>query len=511
MLKINYSKLLIIVLTSLFLLFTSYNFENKVFSPHFVDEEDNFVLGKYLLEGDKLYSDLFSHHQPLAYIFSAGIQDTLKPNSLYLLVKRHREAIMFWSYVWSLLLVVRFGVPLLLFVTIFESIKIFYFGNLFLSESLAVYPFAYITSKVMFSKNEYQTYELLFLGFCFSLCLLLLSPLWLVLFLELVIIFWQTRKYRPKMIFLFAGMVPIFLLALKFTSISEYFNLAFKLNFQYYIPHTSPDPLVWTTFRAFFAPIISLFTHLNDSQSLIVIQGLSTLLILFGGLLVYARKYLPVLLVFMILGLTNFRYSEVGLQYYSGFHSLPWIAVLIISVGFLAQSILKAYPTQKMKYMVISSLAIVLLISLKTGLGVLTQKNDLNKDYYINYSRQFDFGEIVRIMKSNNDSLMVVPDEWLIYWQGDINHRTRMLNYYAWMYNAPQLRFTIEEGFETDPPTFFYCDCVFSYFGLENYFKLYTPIIKDGKATKLLILKNKFDNLTDDQKERLKFFNVKID
>src|SRR3989344_1765887 len=104
MIKFIKSRINLILITIGLLIFLGYFYENKVFYIHFVDEEDNLVLGKYLTRGEKLYSDLFSHHQPLAYIISAGIQKTTDPNSIALLIKRHREFLIVWSAIWLLLL-----------------------------------------------------------------------------------------------------------------------------------------------------------------------------------------------------------------------------------------------------------------------------------------------------------------------------------------------------------------------------------------------------------------------
>lgn len=506
-------KALYVAIVVVFFLAISSFYQNKVFSPHFVDEEDNFILGKYLLKNEKIYQDLFSHHQPLAYVFSAGIQEAIDPNSIYLLIKRHREAIIAWSFLWSVLLVVRFGLPLLLTITTFELTKIYLFGNLFLSESLAVYPLLYLTSFVIFKHNQLNSksvYEYLFIGICVGLIIFLLSPLWPLVGVLVFLIFW--RMLNLKKIFLSAiGFGTIALLILPFISIPDYINDAYLINFHHYIPQASEESWFATFIKALFSPIIALKTYISDSKILMIMKVLSGVFLINLLLLIIRRKITLLLIVVFVLGISNIRFVEPGLQYYSGFHILPWFLLLIFFSLYLSLDNFWHYKNRWVKLILVILILSLFISALVTANKSLFTKRDMATDFYINYSRQFDFGRAVNIMKSDGDTLFVVPDEWLIYWQGDIDHATKMINYYAWMTYVPQLNEIVETNFQTSPPTFFYCDCVGSYFGLEKYWNLYTPVKKDGKETKLLILKEKLQYVTKSQKEELKYYNFTLD
>ena len=113
-------------------------------------------------------------------------------------------------------------------------------------------------------------------------------------------------------------------------------------------------------------------------------------------------------------------------------------------------------------------------------------------------------------MKTPGEKLMVVPDEWLIYWQADIDHASVMVNYYAWMSKVPQIRDPLYQIFAQTPPTYLYCDCKWGYFGLEEYFLRYVKLTRDGQETKLMVLKEKVPTLTKDQKDQLDFYNFKF-
>ena len=114
-------KILSFLILLFFLLINGYFYQNKALALHFVDEEYNFVLGRQIIEGRKLYSEAFLNHQPLAPILSVPIQKITKPNSIFLLVKHHREAMIVYGILWLIFLYFRFGLAVLVFAPIFET------------------------------------------------------------------------------------------------------------------------------------------------------------------------------------------------------------------------------------------------------------------------------------------------------------------------------------------------------------------------------------------------------
>ena len=150
-------------------------------SFHFVDEEDHIVTANLMNQGHKLYRDLSVNHQPLVYLGSQALQKITKPNSVYLLIKTHRLAMFIYGALWSVLLVWRFGGVGLIFSLVFEGLKYYGFGNLWLMESMAVYPAVYLFGRLMESfliKKWPKKYESIFLGICSFLVVFNLVPLW---------------------------------------------------------------------------------------------------------------------------------------------------------------------------------------------------------------------------------------------------------------------------------------------------------------------------------------------
>lgn len=499
-----------LLIVIIFLFFTAKIYQNNALSFHFVDEEDNIVLGHYLLQGEKLYSDLFSHHQPLAYMMSGGVQQVNETNTIFLLIKKHREAIIIWACLWSILLVIRFGWPLLVFIGFFEILKFFLLGHLFLSESIVVYPFVYLISWVSLKKNLYKG-EIVFLGTCFVLSFFLLSPLWPVLIFLLLVVLYQTKYILKNAILLLIGAFPILLLMLQVITIKDYLYNAFFINFKYYIPIASQQNAHTTLFNAFLAPLISLTMWQDRSATLQIIQIFSFLFLVNSILLLMKKKINLIILIFIILGLANLRYVIPGTQSYSGFHILPWFAGLLVLDLISLQFVWSNYSKAWIKFVTVFLLLGAFLITLKEVNQSLFPKKDINKDYYINYSRQADIGQAIKIMKEESETLFVVPDEWLIYWQADIKHFSRMVNYYAWMSTVPEIKEPLHIKFLQEPPTYFYCDrCDFGYYGLEAFFPLYSKVKKDGGETKLFVLKEKVKQISKEQADNLQFYNFEV-
>lgn len=496
------SKIFLLLGSLIFLFITSYYYRERVFSQHFVDEEDNLVLGSYLLKNEKLYKDLFSHHQPLSYILSAGIQKATNPNSIYLLIKRHREAIILWSIIWSVFLITRLGFVFLPFLLIFEVSKFFLFGDMFLSESLVIYPLIYLTSLIFILKIH--PWEYLLVGIILGLCIYLLAPVWPLLFVILIFLIIKEKKERLKKTnYIFWGLTLASLLILPFISMREYFFYSIYTNFKYYIPLTSEGNFALGILKSFISPFLS-FNSAISSETGWIIKLLSVTLLFNYIALLKSRQTKIVALILLILGLGNIRFVTPGTQEYNGFHILPWFALLIFTTcvsTFLISS--------KLKKVSFSLLIICVVASFYLSKDKLFIKRDLGRDYYVNYSVQEDMGRAINIMKDKDDKLFVAPDEWLVYWQADIDHRSFLVNYYAWMEKVPYLKDEARTIFDTNPPTFLYTNRVGT--GLEQYYDRYIQVRQFDKPISLFVRPERWKNLSESQKDQLKYFNFEVE
>lgn len=502
-------KNLLLLITLLFLLINAYLYKNIIFSYPFVDEQYNFTIGKYLNKNEMLYEDIITNHQPITHILSGLVQKYKSPNTTYLLIQRHRMFIIVWSFVWALFLSVYFGWAGLLFVLIFELTKVSLFGNLFLAENFAVYPLVFLSGIVLL-KKELKNWELILSGACLSFLALTLGPIWPVLgFISCIILYKQRSSLGKSLFLIVLGWLPIIFLVLKYTSFEGYIYYYLYTNLIYTVPayHGSyHESWILTIIKAFLSPVIS-FLNTDLSPSLWVVKMLSLLTIVNLIFFTVRKKYLLALTIFFLLGLSNIRFVYPGNTQYAGFHLLPWYSILTFVSSYLLLSEFK----QKPKYLKFTSCILILLallFSFKYA-GEIFAKKDINKEYEINYSTNTTLGGIVRIIKNPTDTLFVSNDTWLIYWQSDASHLPKIFGYYTWMKGIPSLRESVLKTLSSKPPTFIYCDnCKNS--ELEKFTDLYLPIERSGQNSHLYILPGKMEDLTDTQKNQLKFYGVDL-
>ena len=150
--KILNIRVIIFAVTVIFLLAAGYFYRGVVMSFPFVDEQYNFAIGKYLRNGEILYDDVITNHQPIAHIFSALVQEIKQPNTTFSLLNVHRTVIIIWSSIWAIFFVFFFGMSGFLFVIIYELTKSYMFGTLFLAEAIVVYPFTFSAGVIIFKK-----------------------------------------------------------------------------------------------------------------------------------------------------------------------------------------------------------------------------------------------------------------------------------------------------------------------------------------------------------------------
>ena len=140
---------------------------------------------------------------------------------------------------------------------------------------------------------------------------------------------------------------------------------------------------------------------------------------------------------------------------------------------------------------------------------VMFYKQDNNENFKVNYREKIVFGESIKAMRLSGDSLFVIPDEWLLYFQGDVQNYSRMVNYYGWMSLVWELNDPVKEKFVQDPPAFFYCDCPEE--TVLSYSDKFQQLSRNGAKTPLWILKSKFALLNDIQKQKLRDLSFQLE
>jgi len=495
----------VIVITIFFLVSTSWAYENSVFSLHFVDEEDNMIVGKYLTQGEKLYSDIFSNHQPLSYVASAVLQEVTDQNTIFQLIKRHREAVILWSFLWYMLLAWKFRWRIFPFIVCYELTKHFLLGNLFLAESIAVYPLTYVVL-LLFDHQKITKKELISIFFCCSLLFFLLSALWPSIVFLIFVFYLKSRKYIELSRFvvsLLIGFLPITVIIFLFSSVTEYVTQTLFINLFYYIPYVS-DKNPFSLLLSFISPFVPFFS-LQTSPISWILRFVTFIFIICCYQLVNKREYKVLAFQIILLGLLNIRYIEPGVQYYSGFHLLPWFGVFLT----LSTSGYRSAWKKRLSIVWISLIASIILICSYFAMNSLFKDRNIQDDFFINYSTFNDYALTIQGLIASGDTVFAAAIEPLVYFGVDKSFRTKYTYYFNFMDKVPSIHTEVTFLFEKDPPEIFFCECYGAPY-LQKYLNKYHQVIRNGAESFLYLSKEKMTRLTTEQKKLATFYGFEL-
>lgn len=474
--------------------------ERNIFSVQFVDEDDNFVTGTWVLKGKKIYKDFLIQHQPLPTLISAGIQKINPVNSIFLLVKRHREFVFALSALSFLVLTVRFGLIGFVTAVLYEFSKYTLLGNLFLAESLVIpavlYCIGIISSMVMNGRKDIKTIDLIIISVSLIYLTFSLLPL-LPFVITFIIIFFIFSAYKLRVKFLAILSVlscGIILLLLQFMSFTSYIEDTISINIRELIPHEVKDPIIMVFGKILFFPLL-IFSY-KHTDFYLLLQLISAVYLISTIILLLKRKFKIVMISYVLFITIMIRPWSYG-TLYGGFHFLPAFAAFIwLALYSLDKSLLLVYPSYKKFFVAVVSIVFVLWIGIY-GLREFNRSNDQYNDWYIHYSPYFDYGETIKILASSNNTLMINPDASLIYWQSGLLPNSQFFFIYDFMYKSNKMRGLLLDGFDKNPPTFIYTeqdlekDELFDKFSVD-----YTRVYQNNKPSRLYIRTSNLEKIS---------------
>jgi len=498
------------------------NFQSHVFSLHFVDEDENIIAGYYMGKGEKLYKDIFSHKQPLPAVVSMFEQKLQKPNSLYLLIKRHREVVYFYSVFWSIILIVTFGLPGLLFSLIFEIIKGFQLGNMFLSESLVVFPLVYTLGYLwkIFSEKKVKLFETILFSVSLSLIPFLqftLIPYVIVALFILIVL--KKVNVIQLLTFYLLPFTFLFLFCLPFVDYYYYLNNTLSAICSVYLGGTAASSPLYMFYYSFLRPFAAILEMgKSDFGTFTGILSIGYLLSFIYLFFTQKKLRINLIITYIFLGLCSLRIVYPDKALYAGFHGLPWLgAFLFITiyqiVGVLRvasyEFINKSKKLINSKYIILSITIIYFIFLIHNSLFLIQdyyRPSDRETDFYVNYSRFYDYGQTIRILSGKGDKLLVLPAEQLIYWQSGLPHATRFL--YVYLFVDPRYKKELYDYWEKTPPAFIYDEDNLSLF--KKWWPEYTRIRKGKEVSPLFIRKDKIKSLKAWQINEIKRFGFHL-
>ena len=492
-------------LTLILSLLVAPGFRSHIFFLNFVDEDDNIVIGNLAGEGKKLYTDVYTQHQPIMFYLSAGIEKVVKPDNILMTVKRHREFMIVWSFLWIFILIYRFGLPLFFASAVIELMKINLLGNLFLAESFVVYPLIYLISYLVYKnqkKIDWETWTVVsliwFLWFT-------LAPIWPLLG---AMFLWMIYKTKSRIV-----MVKIisiigsgfFLLFFGRGGFLDYWHDVIYINYKYYIPLTTSVGFFESGWKGFLAPVYAL-TSSNQSVLLGFIKVLSLGFIVELIWLIKDKLHLRLLAWIALLGLSNLRYIDPSNTLYGAFHMLPWLSLLLMLNIVELKRLLKGNKAQ-----IATAMIIFLAIgwsALSTAMVSIFDKRDVTTDFYVNYSPLVDIHKVVQILNRDSEqTIWVEPVGYWPYWRTGAEQYSEMVNYYGWMDQTPPMKESLDKQFQQELPTIVWAE---TSLGIGKYLGEYVRVERDGKPINLYLRKDKVGAISKESREELDYYRFKI-
>lgn len=470
------------------------------------DDCFNYLGGYFIANGKTIYSDFFFNHQILPPFISFLIQQVTVPENIFELLLRHRQFLLFWAFAFNVILIIRFRLSAFFMILIFEFSKFYIFGDRFLAEPLIVYPTIYLFGLALEKLTTKKLYTIdYFLASIFAWFIIFSRepyvPLAIFLF---VTIFWgrldKTKKYSLGLLVLLSLLItPLF----NFNFKEYFYNLA-SFNYQAIILTETPSGMFGPTIlQMFFYPLyIFFYGPVNLFKQLLL--GLNMVFLAYYILVLFKKKWLIALFIFVSLGLANIRVVVPGDIFYASFHLILWYAIFLFSIFYLVLYF------KKIKILFALSFC---LIFISFGLFITSnsyfayENVDQQKEFIGNYGYILQEGEVIKALSSKNDTLYLDGSDDLIYWQAKILSPYKYVWYTSQM---PQFeKYTTERlnMFKKNPPTFYreHGTCPKDAPAPENYRlpssieQNYIRLYNLGKPSCLFIKRSKLPDITPEQ------------
>jgi len=471
-------------------------------SLHFGDEEDHIAFAYYVNRGYQLHKDLQNNHQPTVYFLSAVVQKLTHPQNIFMLIKRHRQAMFMYGLIWSAIMVWRFRWLGWWWVLIFEFLKYFLLGNVNLMETQAVYPAVYVLTsalQVWFKNKKIGRLEGIFLGVSYFLIIFNMIPLWPWLVIIGLGFLIKTRKNCWWQLLGLAGSMVILFNFLFTYDVGDWFRETVWNNFFYAIPDLSPYKSSWDWLKMVFFPFLSFFTKESLQAkfiSLFITGWLTTTIFLF---IKKDKKAWLMTGLYGLLMLANNRVLSPGAAFYHGFHLLPWMGMMILIFVFSLKYLFEKFPKVK-KYLGPVFFIWLLALMLNKNMPYFWLNTDVEHEYYVNYSTLDDMNFAIKTLVNPGDRLAVTANEPILYWNSGAELATRQIVYGSWEPKIKELNDRYNQVFlGNNPPEIIY--------GGDEPVLLkekYEVIWRNDKPTELFVRKDKYSTISDEQWQSLK-------
>ncbi len=475
----------------------------RAVSFSFIDEFNNFSSGYFLLQGRQLYSEIFLQHNMLMPYLSAGIQFLFRPDSMYKLVLDHRLFVALFAFFWDIFFIIKYRWYGFAFVAVFEISKYYSFGNLFLGESLVVYPILYlfILGITLLEKQKIAQYDMLLSGVAVWFIVWTREPLIPVALFLYAAVLLLVKKKKERLITL-GIFVFLSIIILLMTNIPAYLYQILYVNFHtVFLSETKSEGTQGIgLLRIFLYPIEIFLTGTWNVFRLfsIALSGFSLLSLFF--VIFFLKKIKIAAFVFVTLGLAAVRMTMPGTTFYVAYHMIVWYGLCIFSTIFLFSLLHQHKQTKLVSNILFTAFVFTNIYVFLVHKSFLYDTVNRQNDFTVAYARYYDYGEAVHQLSTKNNTLFVDNYDSIIYWQAKLPSAYQYSFFYPTMQTFPLFLKARETMFDSHPPTFVYENCTDASIGIPNDKQiLYTRLNGVNGPSCLYIYKNDIKNITKNQ------------
>jgi hypothetical protein len=476
------------------------------------DDCFNIVPGYFIGQGKVLYQEIFFNHQLIMPYLSYLIQVIFKPQAIYELILRHRQFMFLTGYVFSSMLVIRFGIIGFIFAIYYELTKYYIFGERFLAEGIIVYPLVYVfglgwlklTGKTL-KLIDYLTgtvfiWFVIFMREPFSIIALLLFAN--LLYGKLNV------KFKIYSLILFLILTLGLFLYIPFHDF--FFNVVTVNQLTVFADESKASNIFGSgIIQAFIYPFMIISPQGYWNLFRFILIGLTVTFFVSLIHYLYAVRIWKIgLYIFLVLGLANLRFGLPGITFYSAFHLIPWYGLYIFSTLLL----IKDVTQEKLVFKILYSLGIfaILIFFIISPQSYLHEKKYPQEEFVTNYGSVMAVGEVIKVLSKPTDTLFLDGADDLIYWQSGLNSDYPYSWYTSVMPHIKKYANARTIMFGKNPPTFYYRFCSKNpvpYMFLPDTIQIdYQVINADGKPSCLYVRKDKIPEIKVSQWEKAKTF-----
>lgn len=499
--KLLNSRIFQILLLTLFFISISFVYISRIGAFGCSDQCHIFVSGYFMTKGKGLYAEIFFNHQMLAPYISFFIQKFLILSTTYKLVQAHHIFVLFFSYISNVFLTIKLGWYGILFLLLFETTKYYFHGNLFLPESLIVYPLVYLAYLVwvILSKKSLRSYEYILIPFLVWFIVFMREPyIPLALSLFAFLVFSSSKKNKSIQIVIFVVMTISTLLSI---SISDYIEQVFLGNAHTIAQNEIKDNLLtrFGVLNVFFYPMYIFFegklTFLKE-----ILLRLDIVFLFMFSITLKHKRISKAIFIFFILGFAAIRYVMPGKMFFEAFHMLPWYGLFTAFIIFMLNDNFENafFKYTKLFFVIFLFYTIVFIIA--SPKSVFRDKVDSQKEFATGYSSYFAYGQVVKNLSSKKDTLFVDVWDELIFREAEIDSSYKYSLFIPVMKGNEIFEKERKSMFKYTSPTFYYSWCGVSdkYSTVPDEIKNeYIHLLKNGERSCLLVKKEKVSNLNE--------------